>query len=292
MIDHVLVPLDGSFESETILPHVRGLIRRGTREITLLQTLTPVAVGDGSILAGVGFEQVRAYLGGIKTGLARRHLHVRTLARLGYPAPTILGLAGEKDVSLIAMATHGRSGISRFVLGSVTSQVLRKSPVPVLAAHPMWSYELAPAIPREDQAVRTLLVPVDGTETSRAAIPVAIRWARLHQAEVIVLRLLDGPPGELPKEEDPVSRFLHDGVPVTLVSSAGEAVEAIAEACRSLEVDGIVLSLEGPNTIARWLHGGLQERLLRRVPVPLLVVSRAMASASRPVPAGVEAHRH
>jgi nucleotide-binding universal stress UspA family protein len=137
----VLVPLDGSALAEAVLPYVRRLASpRGTRVI-LLQVITPapvVAAMETPAAAQIIAEaeerdrvEAQTYLDRMRGRLAADGLDVTPILMTGDPATIIHQLAREHEVELIAMTTHGRTGIGRLVFGSVAEQVIRSAPVPV-----------------------------------------------------------------------------------------------------------------------------------------------------------------
>jgi nucleotide-binding universal stress UspA family protein len=142
-LDRILVPLDGSGLAEKILPHVRALAETNNVEIHLLRvyTLPPDAyvVADGVIAQGPApyreelKKEAQTYLDGVMAGLRADGLQrVIATALEGDPAGEIIDLARKTPNDLIAISTHGRSGIGRWVLGSVAEKVVQHSRGPVL----------------------------------------------------------------------------------------------------------------------------------------------------------------
>ncbi|HXV80080.1 MAG TPA: universal stress protein [Candidatus Binatia bacterium] len=142
-LDRVLVPLDGSGLAEKILPHVRALAKTDNIEIHLLRvyTLPPDAyvVADGVIAQGPApyreelKKEAQTYLDGLMAGLlAEGPNRVIATALEGDPAGEIIDLARKTPNDLIAISTYGRSGIGRWVLGSVAEKVVQHSRGPVL----------------------------------------------------------------------------------------------------------------------------------------------------------------
>jgi nucleotide-binding universal stress UspA family protein len=142
-----MVPLDGSKVGEAAIPAMAQLVDKlapGTKvEVILIGVITLlrhwVVVGEAS--APVSYteqelnlikEKVSDYL--IKTGeqLKQKGVTVKTVVSSGNAADEIIKAAEENKVDLIAMSTHGRSGLRRLAFGSITDKVLRRSPVPVL----------------------------------------------------------------------------------------------------------------------------------------------------------------
>ncbi|HZQ05337.1 MAG TPA: universal stress protein [Anaerolineae bacterium] len=144
MYKKILVPLDGSDLAEQVLPHVIELARSCGAEIILLRVAT-VPVYDylvtepqwGIELRREAERETVEYLERMKRDVAARGLKVRTRAGLdGNVDETILNTAQELNVDLIAMSTHGRTGLARLVMGSVADQIVRHAEVPVLLVRP------------------------------------------------------------------------------------------------------------------------------------------------------------
>lgn len=134
----MLVPLDGSPLAEAILPLVATLAHRQELEIGLLRVMPstpPPLSGDTiqviDVMARLRVE-IEAYLAGVAEALAAAGWTVLTAVRVGDAATEIVAAAREYDPDLIAMTTHGRSGLKQLLFGSVAEAVLRTTPVPVL----------------------------------------------------------------------------------------------------------------------------------------------------------------
>ncbi len=135
-----LIPLDGSATAAAIIPAFLTLALSLKLEVVLLQVLarvTPPAtegVGTRRLIADPMErlqQEAEAYLGRIADELCARGLTVQTAVRVGEPASEIVQGALECQADLIAMTTHGRSGLSRLFFGSVAEAVLRRASVPV-----------------------------------------------------------------------------------------------------------------------------------------------------------------
>lgn len=149
MYKRILVPLDGSEYSECILPHARA-IATGCQgqEVVLLSVVEPPQPEgtyrqglyiDTSVLEQVHQATVterKDYLDNARANLGLAAGTVQTIVMEGPPAEQILDYARKNEVDLIMMGTHGRSGIARWAMGSVTDRVLRHSAAPVMVAAP------------------------------------------------------------------------------------------------------------------------------------------------------------
>ena len=134
MVKKILVPLDGSPLAEAILPQVTELTTPLRAEVLLLR------VALAHVFPGVDRteEEVRViheaeeYVAALAGKLAGEGIHVRTAVRYGKAAEEILAHITANEVDLVAMSTHGRSGLTRLVMGSVAEEVVRNAGVPVL----------------------------------------------------------------------------------------------------------------------------------------------------------------
>jgi nucleotide-binding universal stress UspA family protein len=145
LCNHILVPLDGSLLAEHILPGALALGQLMQAEYTLLQAIEPIYATYGVELYTAGlsdqvFEQLRTnaqdYLDRIAASLRTEAVRVRTTVVLEAPATAILDYAAAHAVDLIALATHGRSGVARWLVGGVADKVVRGANVPVLLHRP------------------------------------------------------------------------------------------------------------------------------------------------------------
>jgi nucleotide-binding universal stress UspA family protein len=153
MYKTILVPVDGSELAESVFPHVEALVRQSRSQpvdVILIRVCEPArmvmagygadAIGQAAIIADQAAaamkEDAEKYLAAVEKRLREAGLKVRTELLEGDPADEILEYAANNPVDLIAMATHGRSGISRWAYGSVASKVLRGIATPLLLVTP------------------------------------------------------------------------------------------------------------------------------------------------------------
>lgn len=134
MYSKILVPLDGSPLAEGILPQVSGMARvHGAKILLLRVSFALVFPGADPAEAQLGaIQEAEGYIEGIRNRTEAEGVKVETAVRYGFPAEEILTHARRNGADLIAMATHGRTGPARWVLGSVAEQVLRHADIPVL----------------------------------------------------------------------------------------------------------------------------------------------------------------
>lgn len=142
MYKKILVPLDGSELAECVLPHVKEVAAgHGEGKVMLLRIVEPLPAGtppavDFEVVRKAGVKAAEDYLAGIQAKLNREGLAVETKVLTGRPAETISEFAQREKVDLLTLATHGRSGIRRWVFGSVADKLVSSSSVPVLLIRP------------------------------------------------------------------------------------------------------------------------------------------------------------
>jgi len=132
-LKRVLIPLDGSDCAEMILPKVEKLATELKASIALLRvayahTFPGVDPSDAEVKV---VREAEEYLLGIENRLKAKGFKVDSHVRYGNDAEEILDHAAQKDIDFIAMTTHGRSGVKRFLIGSVAEKILRHSPKPI-----------------------------------------------------------------------------------------------------------------------------------------------------------------
>lgn len=155
-VRHILIPLDGSALAEQVLPHATALGRLTLAHYTLLQAVEPIFVGYGTELYAAGaneqvLEQIRdqaqGYLDRLAARLSAEGLQAQTTTTIDLAAGAILHYASEHAVDLIALETHGRSGLARWLVGGVADKVIRGASVPVLLHRPAHGGEWSPTGP-------------------------------------------------------------------------------------------------------------------------------------------------
>lgn len=143
MFNHILIPLDGSKLAETALPVALEVAQKFDSEITLLRVVLPPHVVShttgaayASLITGlreIAFEEAEIYLKTQQDALRQQGYHIHSQIVDGEPvADIILDAAENLTVDLIVMCTHGRSGVSRWVFGSVADRILRQATMPIL----------------------------------------------------------------------------------------------------------------------------------------------------------------
>ena len=174
MFKSILVPVDGTPQSNAALPLARSMAQATGAAITVLRVLRPSEAPGHRARTAEALETVA-------TELATAGLQVEPVMREGEIVPQILEVARKRSVDLIVMRSHGRVGLSRAVLGSVTERVLAESGVPVLLLRPGG---------RRVRHIHTLLVPIDGSPGGAVALGTGVGLAQATGASIKLLRVV------------------------------------------------------------------------------------------------------
>jgi nucleotide-binding universal stress UspA family protein len=291
MLERVLIPLDGSELADRIIGHLRGIFARC--DVTLLGVvpswLLPLEHPAGKNPLTIA----RKHLGERRDAIIALGGCAHTRLAVGDDAAAkILDFAKEHGSTLIAMSTHGRTGASRLVRGSVAERVLRHSPVPVLLANP---HALAKD---EELRFKRILVPLDGSERSAEIIPRVVELAKLHGSEVILTYsvpiavsmepyivtapLMTQADGEaiLAKAQAP----FYD-IPVRRIVTMGDPASNILDLIEREKVDLVAMTTHGRSGAGRWFFGSVAEQVTRHAKCPLLIVRNARTAPPTPAPA-------
>jgi len=290
----ILIPLDESPQAEQVLPCALAIARRMKSEVTLLCAVPAIQQNeiseDGQLidmdeLMEIAQRKAREYLNGIAGPLHADGISVKTALETGVPTECILDFAQSMGVDLIAMSTRGRSGVGRWMFGSVADQVLRHATCPVLLtrANP-------PA--RPEAGVQRILVPLDGSPLAERAIAPAVELARAFCAEIILARVIALPSAiygspesmplvvEEPGDEKQATEYLQnvrarlegDGLRVRTLAARPPIAEALLDSVRGQQANLIVMSTHGRGGVRRWVYGSVADRILQATPVPILLL--------------------
>jgi len=264
MAKMILVPLDGSAASESILPEVARILP-----------------SDGKVDLVHFTSTASPELGNEALNRARRNwfpeARATAVVRTGAPADGILRLALEKNIDLIAMSTHARSGIARSLLGSVAAEVVRKSQLPVLLTRP----DMPPPL----RAIRRILVPVEGTVLPADLLQSVKFLTPEARAEIVLLRVLDpvrdpaplwapgmtAAPSPERRLQELADALEEEGFTAWPVLRTGVAEDEILAQALAQDVDLIAMSTHGRSGLERILEGSVSEGVLRRSPTAVLL---------------------
>jgi nucleotide-binding universal stress UspA family protein len=280
LFSRVLVPLDGTPHAEVALTHLRPVLRREGGELVILRAAQlPFVPESGAALhcAHSLIHESADYLAGMAETLRDEGIPTRVVSADGPAHRAILAEARSAKASMIAMTTRGRTGLSRWLMGSVTEQVVRESPLPVwITRSPETDWSGLPGPAKDPLELERILVPLEPAERPDEALSPALEFARIFGARILVLRLLDGNPVEhLSGLAASLIGFRRRGLRFETLVERGDPAAAIAAAARHRQAGLVTLHEPAARGLTGWLRAGLAERVLRAVRVPLLVVRGA-----------------
>jgi nucleotide-binding universal stress UspA family protein len=287
MFTSILVPLDGTRESEVALSPARTLASTLGAEIILLRVVP--TDGKVSVLSTPELNEASDYLESLASRLHQTDVHIEVVVSHGGPADTIVAEAHTRGVDLIVMATHGPSGLERLVMGSVAERVLAGSRVPVMLVGPT---------DRRMKRLKLILVALDGSPGSLVALGTASRLARATRAAVVLLRVVvplplwiydpslglnTGPLIDPRWDEDRranaeayvrqvAQKLLDSGIEAGADALLGDVAPTIAEYADQEAVDLIVMATHARVGPARALFGSVADQVVRTARLPVLLV--------------------
>jgi nucleotide-binding universal stress UspA family protein len=300
MYTKLLIPLDGSRTSEKVIPFARVLAATLKLPVELLEVVDVSAVS-----AHVASDKARYLDALIAEGERESWEHLKAVAgefpgskvsctvERGKPADAIIERAAADKGTLIAMATHGRSGVNRWVMGSVTEKVLRGSESTMFLVR---ADEEAAA--NGTAMLRSIVVPLDGSELAESVLPSVVEIAKSLDLEVVLCRAYElaasayyGSEDYLPNYDEmlvnlkkEVEDYLADKAGslkqaglarVSWIAMAGSGADEIVRYSREHPDALIAMCTHGRSGVRRWILGSVTERVVRHCGDPVLVVHAA-----------------
>jgi nucleotide-binding universal stress UspA family protein len=279
----VLIPLDGWPKAEEALPVANRLAQAKHAGLLLIRS---IADRPGSPEHSEAEDYLRRVAGRFVDGFGP----VETAVLHGDPAKTIVARASEPQVALIVTATHGRSGVGRWIYGSVADNVLRHAPVPVVLV-PSPTGAISPWTTAKPLRI---LVPLDGSDRSASVIDPMRGIATEVGASIVLLQVIDRPPqyaviptGAMPViERDPdadpnrarqylerVAERLRPTIhTVDVRCEPGSPAARIAHVAAEEKIDLIVMATHGRGGLTRFALGSVATGTVQRAGLPVLLV--------------------
>lgn len=288
----ILVPLDGSELAEGALPYAAGLAEKLHTHLVLLTVWegadSDMAATFPSLALDVSKaadEHFSAYLEKIKAGLPDAD-RIRTIVKPGDAGDEIAATAEEIRARLIAIATHGRSGIGRWLYGSTAARLLRHAPVPIMAVGPSVLDKKRP-----HATYSKIMVPLDGSELSEAALAPATGLAKATGSTLVLARAVRWavqaypytlPDAYVPQLDDELEKgaktYLQrlqqqagDDVKTEAFVVRGSIADGLLDLIDQQNVDLVVMTTHARRGLARAALGSVADRMLQgNAPVLLI----------------------
>jgi nucleotide-binding universal stress UspA family protein len=293
MFTRILVPLDGSANAEKALPHARALARTLGIPITLIAVIetvadfSPVKTRYLDTLVENAMKNSEEYLKKISKTFSGSGIQFRV--EKGRAEDAIITNAAADSGTLIMMASHGRSGLNRWLLGSIAEKVVRGAHNPVLVVRaneePSSEGETVPD---------SIMVPLDGSPLAESVLLYVVELAKAFHAKVTLLRSyslkqvifnfeeytpdLDELKGELKWEamsylDEKVTELKSRGlIDVFCSVIEGDAAEIIIEMGKGTPNTLIAMSTHSGSTIKHRILGSVTEKALRHANNPILTI--------------------
>lgn len=285
----ILLPLDGSELAEKALAPVLALAEALAAEIVLLRVVVPLSIKlDPDLyqrLIDNGQSEAKAYLNTIQSRPLFSAVRCKSETVVGKAAESIINYAQENEIDLIVMSSHGRSGIRRWVYGSVTDKVLHQAACATAIIHPQVETELF--------AHKRILTPLDGSRQAERALEPALKLAQAAAAELMLLRVTVMPPipvepvagwpgieSVMKAEEDEVKAYLQQvrkslangRIQINTHIAAEPVAKSIIDTAEKLEVDLIIMSSHGRSGLDRWVFGSVTGKIVRGAKCATMVI--------------------
>ena len=304
MLDHILVPLDGSRLAECVLPHAVALAQAFDARVTLLRVVARTcSAGLGRTIDPLRWHmrktEVESYLDSVGTRFQQTGLQVEQVALEGQAADSLIEFAHGHDADLILLSSHGQSGLSQWNISSVVQKVALRAYMPVMIVRAYRATSAGVDEPAESDDLAGLhyeqvLVPLDGSQRAECVLPLASQLACFHGAQLLLAHAVGKP--EVPRHtrlteeeaelvdriteynrleatkylEDLEGRLECDAQPRLLES--GDAATALHDLIEQEGVDLVALSAHGYTSATRWPYGSIALNFIAYGTTPLLVM--------------------
>ena len=299
MYKKILVPLDGSKTAEHVLPYVRTLAAKLRLPVELLGVVDTVELGRSlatverfymDTLVADETRHSGEYLDAIAKSFPG--VAVKCAVEKGRAPEIILEIAAADKGTLIMMATHGRSGLNRFMLGSVAEKVLRGTANPLLLVRATEGAKV-----EGEAALNSIIVPLDGSELAEMVLPSVVEMAKQLDVAVILFRAYAIPYGAYTTGDgfyDPVNleaflaRLRAETVDylemktaelkkigvakVSYVAKEGLSADEIIACGRQTPDHLIAMTTHGYSGVKRWVLGSVTETVVRHSSGAVLVL--------------------
>jgi nucleotide-binding universal stress UspA family protein len=298
----MLIPLDGSKVAEQVLPYGRFLAKALGIPTELLGVVDPE-----TLVAFANPAQGRHLDTLVAETMSRSAIYLETTARSfqgvqvkssvakGKPEDEVIENAAADKNTLIVMATHGRSGIQRWLLGSIADKVLHGTTNHLLLIRASEQGKTDGEVP-----LKTMIVPLDGSALAEQAFPDVVNLAKKMQLQVVLVRAYALPPAISAEDygyhsaelldhleaeardylQGKVNEIKQKGIAnVTSVVNTGYGAEEIIRLARNTPDNLIAMCTHGRSGMKRWVLGSVTERVVRHSGDPVLIIRSDAISA-------------
>ncbi|WP_436927675.1 universal stress protein [Halosimplex amylolyticum] len=291
MYDQILYPTDGSEPAESVLDYSLRIASEHEATIHILNvadtnqdSLTRIQGEVIDVLEREGEKIVNE----AAQRATDRGISVVSEVRQGTPSTSIVEYSQQFDIDLIVMPTHGRSGLKRFLIGSVTERVINTAEAPVITVNPDRDRPLT-------YPCQNLLVPADGSRGAELALREGIAVAKATGATLHLLHVVEtgslGPDARSVLKEGELTERANTIMAEATETATAESFDAVeseidygspAKKIRTYiqenEIDLAILGTHGETDFSRYMMGGVSAKIVRTSPIPVMWVRESESS--------------
>ena len=295
MFERILVPLDGSFLAECVLPHVVAVAQAFDAQVTLLRVIEhPRSPAFSQSIDPLEWQLIRteveAYLNEVTNRLQDFGVKTQQVLEEGKAAELIIDFAHRHDINLIILSSHGQSGLTGWNVSSVVQKIILRAYTSTLIVR---AYQPA----HKDLAnlgYPQILIPLDGSQRAENVLPPTMVLSRFYDTQLLLVHLVCKPemPSRIPltpveielvnqiteRNHLEASRYLEEirsrltaGVDTRLHIREGDSAE-LHNLVEAENVDLVVLSAHGHSGNPKWPYGGMTLSFIAYGTTPLLIV--------------------
>jgi nucleotide-binding universal stress UspA family protein len=309
VINHILVPLDGSALAECVLPHVKAIAPVTKARVTLIHVLEhPENRSGGPPVDPLGWhmqkQEVQRYLEEKIEQLQREGLDASLTMLEGKSAEGIIDFAQANEVDLIVLSTHGRTGLTGWNVSSVVQKVLLRSYRSTLLVRAYGTETI------NEVTYKRLFVASDCSARGEYIIPFAISLAQFHKSRIILGTVIEKPEviQRLPLTEDEINlanqlseinqrtaTHCHKQITTQLslkgidfeshIRVVDHAIGALHDMVEEVQADMVMLVAHGETGERRWPYGSITTSLIAHGNVPLMIIQDLNEQDVLPTPA-------
>jgi nucleotide-binding universal stress UspA family protein len=309
VINHILVPLDGSTLAECVLPHVKAIAPVTKARVTLIHVLEhPENRSGGPPVDPLGWhmqkQEAQRYMEEKIEQLQKEGLDASMVILEGKPAEGIIDYAHANAVDLIALSTHGRTGLTGWNVSSVVQKVLLRSYRSILLVR-AYGTEV-----NTDVSYKRLFVASDCSARGEYILPFAISIAQFYKSRIILGTIIEKPEviQRLPLAEEEINlanqlseinqrsanqchkqittQFSLKGIDFeSQVRVADHATGALHDLVDEVQADLVMLVAHGETGERRWPYGSITNSLIAHGNVPLMIMQDLNEQDVQPTPA-------
>ena len=321
MFDAILVPLDGSQLAECVLPHAAAFAHSFKSEITLIRILEKNQTGVSVQLFDLLNWQIQKtkaslYLDEIKARFEGSDIRVRTIVLEGLVMEGITDYALKEGMKLIILSSHGRHGLTKWGISSITQKIILSAPTSVLLVRANLQNNQAGEL-SAFSLDRRILVPLDGSQRAEHVLPIITQLALVHKPKIHLVHVVYPP--EMARQMPPVredvdlsdrvvarnreeaehyleqvkSRSYLEGIDVQIhLITSDHTAAALYQVVEQEHIDMVAFSAHGYSGKHQWPYGSVVNSFITYGTIPLLIVQDLPQDKIEPTAAEMAARRN